>query len=62
MSEWHDNQNQKSGNLRKSLQERIEKANPCRKLSSEESNCLCKEFDFTAGMLKCALARGRAQR
>ncbi|MAJ44701.1 MAG: hypothetical protein CMF96_08180 [Candidatus Marinimicrobia bacterium] len=62
MSEWFDSQKKVSVNFRQLLQERIEKANPCRKLSSEESNCLCKEFDFTAGMLKCALARGRAQR
>jgi hypothetical protein len=42
MSEWHDNQNQKSGNLRKSLQERIEKANPRRKLTAEEAKRLTK--------------------
>jgi hypothetical protein len=62
MGEWFDSQKKVSVNFRQLLQERNEKANPCRKLSSEESNCLCKEFGFTTGMLKCALARGQAQR
>ena len=36
MSEWLDNQKKQSSNFRKLLQERIEKANPRRKLSAEE--------------------------
>ena len=36
MSEWYDNQKKPSSNLRKLLQERIDKANPRRKLTSEE--------------------------
>jgi hypothetical protein len=51
MSEWHDNQNQKSGNLRKSLQERIEKANPRRKLTAEEAKRLAK-LESIAAKLK----------
>ena len=35
MSEWLDNQKKQSSNFRKLLQERIEKANPLRKLSAE---------------------------
>jgi len=42
MSEWLDNQKQSSSNLRKLMQERIEKANPCRKLSAEETKRLAK--------------------
>ena len=59
MGEWFDSQKKVSVNFRQLLQERIEKANPCRKLSSEESNCLCKEFGFTTSMLKGSLAEGR---
>tara|TARA_B100000700_G_C14473213_1_gene591637 strand:- start:142 stop:339 length:198 start_codon:yes stop_codon:yes gene_type:complete len=36
MSEWYDNQKKPSSNIRKLLQERIDKANPRRKLTSEE--------------------------
>ena len=36
MSEWLDNQKQSRSNFCKSLQERIDKANPRRKLTSEE--------------------------
>ena len=39
MSEWYDNQKKPSSNLRKLLQERIDKANPRRKLTSEEEKC-----------------------
>mgnify|MGYP003386933857 CR=1 FL=1 len=35
MSEWFDNQNQTSSSFRKLLQERIEKANPRRKLTAD---------------------------
>ena len=42
MSEWLDNQKKKSSNFRKLLQERIEKANPRRKLTAEESKRLNK--------------------
>ena len=37
MSEWFDNQNQTSSSFRKLLQERIEKANPRRELTAEET-------------------------
>ena len=40
MSEWFYNQMQSSSDFRKSLQERIEKANPRRKLSTEEAKRL----------------------
>lgn len=37
MSEWLDNQKKPNGNLHKLLQERIEKANPRRELTAEET-------------------------
>ncbi len=42
MSEWFDNQKQTSSNFQKLLKERIEKANPRRKLSAEETKRLSK--------------------
>ena len=42
MSEWFDKQNQSSSSFRKLLQERIEKANPRRQLTSEEVKRLAK--------------------
>ena len=42
MNEWHDNQKKPSSNFRQLLQERIEKANPRRKLTSEETKRLSK--------------------
>ncbi len=42
MSEWLDNQKQTSSNFRKLLQEQIEKANPRRELTVEESKRLNK--------------------
>ena len=42
MSEWLDNQKQPSSNFRKLLQERIEKANLRRKLTTEEARRLAK--------------------
>jgi len=42
MSEWYDSQKQSSVNFRKLLQERIEKANPRRKLTIEEAKRLAK--------------------
>jgi len=42
MTEWYDNQKQRSSNFRKLLQERIEQANPCRKLAAEETKRLAK--------------------
>jgi len=59
MSEWFDSRRKPSSNIRKLLQERIDKANPRRELSAEEAKRLCKEFGFTAGMLKGSLAKGR---
>ena len=42
MSEWYDNQKKPKSNLRKLLQERIEKENPRRKLTVEEAKRLSK--------------------
>jgi hypothetical protein len=42
MSEWLDSQNKLSSNIRQLLQERIEKANPRRKLTEEETKRLAK--------------------
>ena len=42
MSEWYDNQKQSSSNFRKFLQERIEKANPRRECTAEDTNRLRK--------------------
>ena len=42
MSEWYDSQKQSSSYFRKLLQERIEEANPRRKLSAEETKRLAK--------------------
>ena len=42
MSEWYDNQIKARSNLRKVLQERIEKANPRRELTVEEAKRLAK--------------------
>jgi hypothetical protein len=42
MSEWLDNQTQSNSNFQKLLKERIEKTNPRRTLTAEESNRLSK--------------------
>lgn len=42
MSEWYENKKKPSSNFRKLLQERIGKANPRRKLSTEEAKRLAK--------------------
>ncbi|MDC1098382.1 hypothetical protein OAT46_07985 [Gammaproteobacteria bacterium] len=42
MSEWVDTQKQSSSNIRQLLQERIEKANPRRELTDEETKRLAK--------------------
>ena len=42
MSAWYDSQKKPSGNFRKLLQERIEKTNPRRELTAEESKRLNK--------------------
>ena len=42
MSEWYDNEKKSNSSFRKLLQERIEKANPRRKLTSEETKRLAK--------------------
>ena len=52
MSEWLDNQKQSSSNIRKLLQERIEKANPRRELSCEEEKRLTK-LEAIAEKLNC---------
>jgi hypothetical protein len=51
MSEWYDNQIKISSNFRKLLNERIEKANPRRKLTAEETKRLAK-LEAIAGKLK----------
>jgi hypothetical protein len=42
VSEWYDSQKKRNSNFRKLLQERIEKANPRRDLSAEETKRLAK--------------------
>ena len=42
MSEWYDNQKKPNNNLRKLLQEQIEKANPRQELTAEEARRLAK--------------------
>jgi len=42
MNEWYENQKQSSSNIRQLLQERIEKANPRRQLTTEETKRLNK--------------------
>ena len=42
MSEWFDNQKLSSSNIRKLLQERIEKANPRCNLTAQEAKRLAK--------------------
>ena len=42
MSEWYDSQKQSIGNVRKLLQERVEKANSRRELTAEETKRLNK--------------------
>lgn len=51
MSEWFDNQMKPSSNFRQLLQERIEKANPRRELTSEEAKRLAK-LEVIANKLK----------
>ena len=48
MSGWFDNQKQSNGNLRKLLQERIEKTDPHRQLTSKEA-----KWEAIAAKLKC---------
>ena len=42
MSEWYDSQKKPSGDFRKLLQERIDRANPRRALTAEEQKRLAK--------------------
>ena len=42
MSEWLDNQKKQSSNIHKLLEEQIDKTNPCRELTTEETKCLNK--------------------
>ena len=42
MSEWYENQQKPNNNFRNLLQERIDKANPRRELTSEEAKRLAK--------------------
>ena len=42
MSEWFDNQKQTNSRIFKALQERIEKTNPRRKLTSDEAKRFAK--------------------
>jgi len=51
LSEWLDNQSKSSSNFRKLLQERIEKANPRRELTTEETKRLNK-LEAIANKLK----------
>ena len=51
MNEWYDNQKKPCSSFRQLLQERIEKANPRRKLTAEETKRLNK-LDAIADKLK----------
>ena len=51
MSEWLDNQKKSSSSFFKLLQERIEKANPRRELTNEETKRL-RKLEGIAGKLK----------
>ncbi len=51
MSEWYDSQNNPGSNFRKLLQERLDKANPCRILTAEEKKRLAK-LEAIAAKLK----------
>ena len=51
MAEWHESQKQSSKNIRKVLQERIEKAHPRRKLTAKETKRLNK-LESIAAKLK----------
>ena len=42
MSEWFDSHKKQASNIRQLLQERIDKANPCRELTAEETKRLRK--------------------
>ena len=42
MSEWYDSQKKPNSNFQKLLQERLDKANPRRKLTAEEKRLLSK--------------------
>ena len=52
MSEWLDNQKKPSSNVRMLLQGQIEKANPRRELTTEETKRL-KKLEGIADKLKC---------
>ena len=51
MSEWYDSQKKPSSNFRKLLLERIDKANPRRKLTAKEKRILSK-LEVIAAKLK----------
>ena len=51
MSEWYDSPSSPNGNFRKSLQERLDKTNPRRKLAKDETTKLAK-LEGIAEMLK----------
>ena len=51
MSEWYDSQKKPKGDVRKLLQERLNKANPCRTLTAEEQKRLSK-LEAMAAKLK----------
>jgi len=42
MSEWYDSEKKRSGDFRKLLQKRLDKANPRRTLTAEETTKLAK--------------------
>jgi hypothetical protein len=42
LSEWYGSQKKPNGNFRKSLQERLDKTNPCRELAKDERTKLAK--------------------
>jgi hypothetical protein len=52
MSEWCDSQKKASGDFRKSLQERIDKANPRRKEITKEETTKLEKLEVIAAKLK----------
>jgi len=62
LSEWYDSQKNPSGDFRKLLQECLDKTNPRRTKVFKEVKRLCKEFGFTARMLKGSIAEGRKKK
>ena len=59
MSEWLDNQKKQGSNIRQLLQERIEKANPRRELTAEETKRLSKLEGIADKLKRCENVQNR---